>query len=131
MVLKVNDISVLEPIAVRAWFDHATRKIRVELSTGLELAFRAEDAQGLQNASDSELSRIEITPLGLGLHWPECDADLSVSGILKGYLGSKSFMRDHLARAGRVQSEAKAKAARLNGAKGGRPKKSIVSGFAP
>ena len=131
MVLNVNDITGVEPKAVRAWFDHASRKVRVELSTGLELAFRAEDAQGLQSASDEQLSRIEITPMGLGLHWPECDADLLVSGILRGYLGSKTFMRDHLARAGRVQSDAKAKAARLNGAKGGRPKKSTVSGFAP
>jgi len=131
MVLKMVDISGVEPTAVRAWFDHATRKIRIELSTGLELAFRAEDAQGLQNASDEQLSRIEITPMGLGLHWPECDADLLVGGILQGYLGTKSFMRDHLARAGRVQSDAKAKAARLNGAKGGRPKKSMVSGSAP
>jgi len=131
MALKVSDMSGVEPTAVRAWFDHATRKIRVELSTGLELAFQAEDAQGLQNASDQQLSQIEITPMGLGLHWPECDADLLVSGILQGYLGSKSFMRAHLARAGRVQSDAKAKAARLNGAKGGRPKKTGVSGFAP
>jgi hypothetical protein len=130
-VLKVSEISCAEPTVVRAWFDHTTRKIRLELSTGLELAFPAENAQGLQNASDQQLSRIEITPMGLGLHWPECDADLLVSGMLQGYLGSKSFMRDHLARAGRVQSDAKAKAARLNGAKGGRPKKSMVSGFAP
>ena len=52
MVLKVSDMSGVEPTAVRAWFDHATRKIRVELSTGLELAFRAEDAQGQQKSSD-------------------------------------------------------------------------------
>jgi hypothetical protein len=64
-----------------------------------------------------------VSPMGTGLHWPQLDADLSVQALLEGVFGSRAWRRAHAARAGSVKSEAKALAARANGAKGGRPKK--------
>jgi hypothetical protein len=128
---KIRQKTNAYPVAIQAWFDAQSQKIRIILDNGLEVAFSPAFAQGLEGASEDQLSRIEITPSGLGLHWPDCDADLLVSGILEGFLGSRNFVRAHLSRAGKVHSEAKAHAARLNGARGGRPKKAAVSDFAP
>jgi hypothetical protein len=84
-------------------------------------------AQGLANAQASELIDIEISPQGTGLHWPKLDADLTVEGLLAGLFGSRSWMRTHAAKAGRVKSIAKTQAAKVNGAKGGRPRKSSTA----
>ena len=44
-------------------------------------------------------------------------------GLLNGILGTKALMSELARRAGSVTSPAKAAAARVNGAKGGRPRK--------
>jgi hypothetical protein len=47
-----------------------------------------------------------------------------VPALLQGVFGSKSWMARHLGSAGgRARSDAKAEAARTNGRKGGRPRK--------
>jgi hypothetical protein len=85
-------------------------------------------AQGLEQATPDQLSRIEISPSGDGLHWPDIDADLFVPGLLQGVFGSKSWMaRSMGARGGQSRSDAKAKAARDNGLKGGRPKTPVTA----
>jgi hypothetical protein len=43
-------------------------RIIVSLDSGLDLAFPPRLAQGLKNATAEELSNIEISPLGDGLH---------------------------------------------------------------
>jgi len=50
----------------------------VGLNTGVEFGFPAKLAEGLSGASPESLSEIEISPAGLGLHWPRLDADLNV-----------------------------------------------------
>lgn len=96
----------------------------VALSTGVELAFRAAIAEGLAGAAEGDLADIEITPSGLGLHWPKLDADLYVPALLEGVFGSKRWMAAKLgAEGGRARSSAKAAAARENGRKGGRPRR--------
>ncbi len=120
------EISRTDHLSIRATaarYLPASRRVKVTLSNGVELIFPADIAQGLVGASDSDLRIIEITPLGLGLHWPKLDADLLVEGLFAGFLGSRQWMRDHLAKAGSVKSAKKAAASRLNGSKGGRPPK--------
>lgn len=96
----------------------------VQLSTGVEVAFPATLAEGLADASPEELAEIEISPTGLGLHWPRLDADLYVPALLQGVFGSRSWMASHMGAAGgRSRSLAKAAAARENGRKGGRPRR--------
>ncbi len=55
------------------------------------------------------------------LHGPQLDEDYPVPGLMNGVFGTAKWLA---ARAGRGTSEAKAAAARANGAKGGRPRKS-------
>lgn len=110
--------------AVRARYDRHRGRIVVVLNTGVEIAFPARMAQGLAGAPDEALGEIEISPAGLGLHWPQLDADLHVPSLLQGMLGSKQWMARQLgAEGGRARSAAKVEAARNNGRLGGRPKK--------
>ena len=109
--------------ATAARYDARKRLIVVELANGSSFAFPPSLAQGLGDARAADLSVIEVTPLGSGLHWPNLNADLTVEGLLAGLFGSRNWMRSHAARAGSVRSPAKAAAARANGAKGGRPKR--------
>lgn len=75
----------------------------------------------MEEASPAQLAQVEILGAGYGLHWEALDADLSIPGLLAGIFGIKAYMAR---RAGQATSPAKAAAARIKGAKGGRPRKS-------
>ncbi|MDO8411276.1 MAG: DUF2442 domain-containing protein [Phenylobacterium sp.] len=116
-----------QPKAVSARYDRRVSRIVVGLNNGLELAFPPRLAEGLEAATPAELSEIEISPLGDGLYWPRIDVDLHVPGLLNGVFGSKSWMARTLGAAGgRARSAQKARAARENGRKGGRPRKAVT-----
>lgn len=110
-----------EPRAASVRYDGAFGRVVVELTNGCTFAFPARLAQGLEDATEEQLAQAEILGGGYGLHWEALDADLSIPGLLAGLFGTKA----HMARlAGQAKSPAKAAAARANGAKGGRPRKS-------
>jgi hypothetical protein len=112
------------PTALAARYDHRTRRVVIRLSSRLEVAFSPRDAQGLEHATPSQLDEIEITPSGLGIHFPKLDADLYLPALLEGFLGSKRWMAKRLGAAGgRSRTVAKASASRRNGRLGGRPRK--------
>ena len=112
--------------AVSARYDRRASRIVLELNTGVQVAFPASLAEGLAGASPQDLAEIQISPAGLGLHWPKIDADLYVPALLQGVFGSKRWMAAQLGMAGgRVRTEAKAAAARKNGRKGGRPRRVV------
>lgn len=111
-----------EPRAVAARFDRASGRVIVDLENGCTFAFPPHLAQGLEGATDDQLASIELLGWGYGLHWEELDVDLSLPGLMAGIFGTKAWMAR---RAGQATSPAKAAAARANGAKGGRPRKSV------
>lgn len=119
---QMEQASALRALSAR--YDTRKKLIVIDLVNGSSFSFPPHLAQGLTNASSAELADIEITPQGIGLHWPQLDADLTVEGLLAGLFGSRSWMRRHAAKAGSVKSAAKAQASKVNGAKGGRPRKS-------
>ena len=95
----------------------------IELSSGLEVGFLPEKAQGLTGASAAELEEIEITPSGYGIHFPKLDADLYLPALLQGFTGSRKWMASELGRVGGAsRSRSKVAAARKNGKLGGRPR---------
>jgi hypothetical protein len=112
------------PHAVAASYDRASGKVVVDLSSKLTLSFLPQDAQGLENATSAQLEEIELSPSGLGVHFPKLDAHLYVPGMLEGLMGSKKWMAARLGRAGRQsQSRAKKADSRANGRLGERPRK--------
>ncbi len=115
------------PAATAAYYDRKSKNIIVKLSTGIGIFFSPRDAQGLEEGTPAQLSEIEITPSGFGLHFPKLDADLYVPSLLEGALGSRSWMAARLgAQGGRSRSVPKRTAARANGALGGRPRNSAA-----
>jgi hypothetical protein len=112
------------PIAVAAHYDRRIGRVVIRLDTGLDIAFSPHDTQGLESAKPADLAPIEISPSGLGLHFPKLDADLYLPALLEGFLGSKTWMAARLgAQGGRSTTPAKAAASRANGKLGGRPRK--------
>lgn len=112
------------PTAIAARYDRRIGRLVIDLSTGLSIAFKPHDAQGLEEAKPEQLAKIEISPSGFGLHFPDLDCDLYLPGLLEGFLGSRKWMAAQLGkRGGRSTSAAKTAASRSNGKRGGRPKK--------
>lgn len=96
----------------------------IALSTGIEIAFRPRDAQGLERANPDQLDAIEISPSGFGIHFPKLDTDIYLPALLEGFLGSKRWIAaEHGKIGGSISTTAKAAAARRNGKLGGRPRK--------
>jgi hypothetical protein len=112
------------PHATSAYYDRRGARIVVGLSNGLQLGVPVKLAQGLAGAKSSDLSKIEISPTGLGLHWPRLDADLYLPALMEGVFGTRRWMAKVMGKAGgRSTSSAKQVAARANGKLGGRPRK--------
>jgi hypothetical protein len=111
-----------EPRAAAVRYDRRAGRIVVDLTNGCTFAFPPGLAQGLEQATDDQLAAVEILGRGYGLHWEALDTDLSLPGLMAGIFGTTAWMAR---RAGQATSVAKAAAARANGAKGGRPRKTV------
>ena len=109
-----------EPRAATARYDRRLLRVIVELTNGCTFMFPPRLAQGLETATADQLAAVEVLGAGYGLHWESLDVDLSIPGLLAGLFGTRAYMARH---AGQARSPAKAAAARVNGAKGGRPRK--------
>ena len=112
------------PIAIGARYDPGSNRVVMALSSGIEVSFPPQMAQGLEHAQATDLREIEISPSGLGIHFPRVDADLYLPTLLEGMFGSRQWMAARIGQlGGQTRSIAKARAARENGKRGGRPKK--------
>ncbi|SHI18752.1 DUF2442 domain-containing protein [Pollutimonas bauzanensis] len=112
------------PSAISIRYDVETARIVILLESGLELAFPLSDVQGLEHARPIDLADVEITPSGLGIHFPRLDADIYLPALLEGFLGTERWMAAQMGkRGGKASTGAKAAAARENGKLGGRPRK--------
>lgn len=117
-----------QPHAISARYDRRTDRVVVSLATGLDIGFAPHTAQGLEHARPADLTAIEVSPSGFGLHFPKLDADVYLPALLDGILGSRNWMAARLGKlGGRTKSLAKATAARRNGRLGGRPRKKTAA----
>jgi hypothetical protein len=80
------------PTAVSATYDRRTGRIIVRLTSGIDIGFSPHDTQGLETAKPAQLDPIEISPSGLGLHFPKVDTDLYLPSLLEGVFGSRRWM---------------------------------------
>lgn len=115
------------PTVTRAHYDPRQGMVVIDLSNSTFVGFRPQDAEGLEQAKPEQLQQIEISPSGMGLHFPAIDADIYVPALLQGFWGSRRWMAAQLGRAGgSATSAAKSAAARKNGKLGGRGKKAAA-----
>jgi hypothetical protein len=121
---RAGELLASHPKAVSARYDRRTGRVVIRLSSRLDVAFSPKDAEGLGNASPTELENIEIAPSGFGIHFPKLDADIYLPALLEGFFGSRNWMARTLgSEGGRQRTAAKASAAKANGRLGGRPRK--------
>jgi hypothetical protein len=112
-----------QPAAVAARYDKDHDRLVVTLNTGVEFTFPRRHAQGLEAAKPTDLDVIEISPSGFGLHFPKLDADLWLPALLDRVFGTRRWTAARLgAQGGKAKSTAKARASRINGKLGGRPR---------
>lgn len=110
--------------ARRVSYDAKRDLLILELANGVLFGFPTRVVPALRGASPEELLRVELSPSGGGLHWDALDIQVSVPGLLLSSFNRAQTVRELARVAGRSRSNAKAVAARANGRKGGRPRKS-------
>ena len=71
-----------EPIAMQAWAEK--RMVYLMLTDGRLIAFPASRFKLLKDATDEQLSKVEIRLNGYALRWEELDEDITVRGIVLG-----------------------------------------------
>jgi hypothetical protein len=114
------------PVVVAAEFDRVRDEIALRFENGTRLQVPRPLLEGLAQATPAALADIEILGPGTGLYWPRLDVAHYVPGLLDGVFGTRTWMRELGRRGGAVRTPKKAAAARANGLKGGRPRKSVA-----
>jgi hypothetical protein len=113
-----------EPLATSVRYDEPSDAVVIEINNGATLIVPRHLMQGLTDATPAQLRRGAVAGNGTALEWRNVDADFSIVALLGGVFGGKRWIAELARRAGSTPSPAKAAAARRNGAKGGRPRKS-------
>jgi hypothetical protein len=111
---------------VRARYLRAHDFLELTLRQGTVLSIPRAQISELADADPLELRKIEIQPGGDGLSVPRLDVDIRVPGLLIDLMGPL-FAKGIGRRSRGATSETKAAASRVNGKRGGRPKRAIVS----
>lgn len=93
----------------------------VQMASGLQVVIPRRSIDELAGVPGSVLGKeLTVTVGGDAISVPSADVDIAVAGLLRDLLGF-----DIQRAGGRARTEAKAAAARTNGAKGGRPRSSL------
>ena len=96
------------------------------INNGLRLAIPVENLQGFERATPEQLRNYQLLGRGYGIDFPDLDAALHVDALIEGVYGNRKWMAQLGAQGGSSKSERKQQASRVNGAKGGRPRKEKV-----
>lgn len=123
---RAKQFEAHDPRVIHARYDAHEDFVTLDFPGRVRLSIPRDELQGLETASRSQLSKIEIIGNGTGLHWPLLDVDHYVMGLLEHIFGTKRWMKRIGRMGGLVKSKAKSKAAKLNGTKGGRPRLNLV-----
>lgn len=136
-------------------YDQDGADLVLTLRGGLTLLVPVHLLQGVAGAAPELIERVELMSSGGALHWEDLDADFSLQSIAAGSFGSQAWMQkledagllDEASierrravailraptasemgrKGGAARTSAKGQAARANGAKGGRPRKTPVA----
>ena len=117
-----------EPSAVvGARYDSGADAIDLRFGAGGSMSIPRKLIAGLERASRTAIASIVVSPAGDALSWPSLDVYVYVPGLIERAFGTRLFAAATGRRGGRRRSKAKAAAAKINGAKGGRPRKRLTA----
>jgi hypothetical protein len=105
----------------------ALRLLIVELTNGRRLVLPIEEIQDLDKATHRQLQNYELLGSGTGISFPDLDVDLYVPALIEGVYGNRRWMAQLGRKGGSAKSDAKRRASKTNGAKGGRPPRAIAT----
>jgi hypothetical protein len=91
---RAKSLQLAIPRATAARFDRKNCRVVITLSSGLDVSFLPSDIQGLEEARPSQLEKMEISPSGFGIYFPELDADLYLPSLFQGSFGSRKWMQN-------------------------------------
>ncbi len=110
-----------EPAAEAVRYERSKRRIQVRLTNGALLTVPIDLIEAVRGANESEIGNVRLGPAGVSLRWERLDEDVSISALARVVLGKRALMRASGSAGGASTSAAKARAARENGKRGGRP----------
>jgi hypothetical protein len=116
-----------DPRALAVEHIPALKLLIVGLSNQRRLVLPIEDMQGLGNATHKQIQNYELLGHGTGISFPDLDVDLYVPALIEGVYGNRRWMAQLGRMGGSARTEAKRKAAKANGAKGGRPARTAAA----
>jgi hypothetical protein len=122
-VREAREADRIEPRATAIRYDSQAGLLLVELRSGFVFGFPPERVPRLEEATSRELSNVRLSASGDGMHWDQLNVDASLTGLMADALNLSEWAPRFM---GQARSEAKARASRLNGLKGGRPKRATT-----
>ncbi len=79
---------------VAARYDPATGMIHAQLKAGMTISVPKERVQGLADATDEQLSEVEISPAGWSFDFPGIDDGVTLEGMLSGRFGNDQWEQE-------------------------------------
>jgi hypothetical protein len=114
-----------EPFATTVRFVSDPSSYLIRLSTGVGFEIPAAAIHELEGATPEQLGQVSLFGEGEGIHWEALDVDISIGTLINRAFG-ETVRRMAARKAAATTSTARAKSARENGKKGGRPRKRAV-----
>lgn len=119
--MRARDASAV----VGARYDARRETLHLTFRGGGSMVIPRRLVPGLERSTAADLAAPAVSPAGDALFWPALDLDVHVAGLVERAFGSRLFAAATGRQGGERRSKAKAVAAKLNGAKGGRPRKKL------
>lgn len=79
---------------VAARYDPATGIIHAQLKAGMTISVPKGRVQGLADATDEQLSEVEISPAGWSFDFPRIDDGITLEGMLSGRFGNDQWEQE-------------------------------------
>ncbi len=124
--LALGDAECNDVLAESVKYISNSQQIEVELKGGICIRFPKSSVDELSELADASLHSMELSPAGASIDIEDLDLHISVEGLLTAILPRSLINRTFARMGGKAKSTPKSQASRLNGLKGGRPRKTTT-----
>lgn len=125
-IARGKSTKALPTAVVHAHYDPQTEQLVLDLRNGARVLLPVEDIAELRGRSADDLAQVKVSAGRDGLLWRSIDVGISAPGLLTDFFGSAVHAQLGGA-GGRRSTPAKARTARANGRKGGRPRANALA----